>query len=260
MKLGIVQGRLLEPIDDLIQEFPYDNWEKELKTLDRLGLSGVEWIITNKHFEDNPIFGDSFKFFNLITSVCLDNLITKKIHDKEYLVKILEKLCMLESVKSINIPILEESSMEDGQQRKEFITILKEFGDRFPDTNFLYEAELGLEEYLEIIHSRNNFFATYDTGNLTSYGANHTEYINALNNKIRCVHIKDRNVEGETKELFQGDTDFDEIFYSLNNINYDGLFTLQLQRGLRGNEINTVNDQINKIKILHGKYFKTRQE
>ncbi len=260
MKLGIVQGRLLEPVDDKIQEFPYDNWEKELKMLNKLGLIGVEWIITNKHFEDNPIFKNSFKFFDLITSVCLDNLITKKIHDKQYLVKILEKLCTLDGVRSINIPILEASSMKDPNNRKEFIKILKEFGDRFPEIDFLYEAELGLEQYLEIIHSRNNFFATYDTGNLTSFGANHTEYINALNNKIRCVHIKDRNIEGETKELFQGDTDFDEIFHSLKNINYDGLFTLQLQRGLHGNEINTVNNQINKIKILHGKYFKTRQE
>jgi len=56
-------------------------------------------------------------------------------------------------------------------------------------------------------------------------------------------------------KLFEGDTDFDEIFSSLSQIKYKGLFILQLARGNSGSELETVKEQISTIKKLYSKYF-----
>ncbi len=255
MKLGIVQGRLLEPVDNKIQEFPVKNWKKELNLLYQLDLIGVEWIINKNYFDKNPIFDHDFDYFEKITSVCLDNLITDEIHVNEYLEEVLDKVCSNEKIVSINIPLLEESSMESKSKRYNFINKVNEYAELYQNKEFLFEAELDLEDYLEIVNSKNNFYATYDTGNLTSYKVNHSEYILGLKNKIKCVHIKDRNINGESMELFEGDTDFDEIFSSLSQIKYNGLFILQLARGNSGSELETVKEQISTIKKLYSKYF-----
>ena len=255
MKLGIVQGRLLEPVDNKIQEFPIENWKKELNILHHLELIGVEWIINKNYFEGNPIFDTDFDYFEKITSECLDNLITDKIHVSEYLEEVLDKVCSNEKIVSINIPLLEESSMESKSKRYNFINKVNEYAELYQNKEFLFEAELDLEGYLEIVNSKPNFFATYDTGNLTSYKVNHSEYILGLNDKIKCVHIKDRSIHGESVKLFEGDTDFDEIFSSLSQIKYKGLFILQLARGNSGSELETVKEQVSTIKKLYSKYF-----
>ena len=36
MKLGIIQGRLLPPVNDKIQEFPKDNWKEEFNIIDEI--------------------------------------------------------------------------------------------------------------------------------------------------------------------------------------------------------------------------------
>jgi len=43
--LGILQGRLLKPINGLIQEFPFVEWEKEIPLMESLGFEHFEWII-----------------------------------------------------------------------------------------------------------------------------------------------------------------------------------------------------------------------
>ena len=102
MKLGIVQGRLSEPVNDKVQEFPITSWKKELSLLDQLDLIGVEWIINKNYFDANPIFDTDFDYFEKITSVCLDNLITDEIHKSEYLKKVLDKVCSNKKISSIH--------------------------------------------------------------------------------------------------------------------------------------------------------------
>ena len=49
--IGIIQGRLSESINGHIQEFPYKTWEDEFNVLNKLGLTHIEWIITNSSFK-----------------------------------------------------------------------------------------------------------------------------------------------------------------------------------------------------------------
>ena len=75
MKIGIMQGRLLPPVNGHIQEFP-DNWKEEFKILESLGLHGVEWLVTKKSWLSNPIYQtpEMVQKYPII-SVCLDTLV-----------------------------------------------------------------------------------------------------------------------------------------------------------------------------------------
>ena len=115
--------------------------EKELNILHHLELIGVEWIINKNYFDGNPIFDTDFDYLKKLP-VCLDNLITDKIHVSEYLEEVLDKVCSNEKIVSINIPLLEESSMESKSKRYNFINKVNEYAELYQNKEFLFEAEL----------------------------------------------------------------------------------------------------------------------
>jgi hypothetical protein len=49
-RLGIIQGRLLPPIDNHIQEFPLNNWKEEFDHINKVKISFIEWIVYLDHF------------------------------------------------------------------------------------------------------------------------------------------------------------------------------------------------------------------
>ena len=55
--IGIIQGRLSEPKEGF-QECPED-WQREFLLLPSIGLTHIEWIITEKNYWDNPMFNTS---------------------------------------------------------------------------------------------------------------------------------------------------------------------------------------------------------
>tara|TARA_R110000824_G_scaffold67377_5_gene174495 strand:+ start:21511 stop:22287 length:777 start_codon:yes stop_codon:yes gene_type:complete len=258
MKLGIIQGRLSEPVGGHIQEFPKD-WKKEFVSLESLGLSHVEWLVTKNSWLNNPIM-ESPKYVEKfpISFVCLDILVDDRISEPDFLNEKLESVCEKicdTSLTNLTIPLLEGSSMEDDTKRAKFCKLIKEFGDRFPMINFSFEAELQKEQLLEIVSLCDNFFVTYDTGNITSYGINHSEYIDFFKHKINNVHLKDRTVNAITVTPLTGDTNFDLIFNSLNKIDYNGAMTMQTARSTTGKEIETINKHKDVFMRLYEKHF-----
>jgi len=244
MKMGMMQGRLSPPVGSHMQEFP-ESWKDEFALLEECGLWSIEWLITKGRNSDNPILRDAGLVSKYpISSVCVDTLVDKRIFDFKYLHSALAPLCALIdkhfSVRTITIPLLEESSMVDKLARKEFASHIVRLGEAFPNINFSFEAELGIEELREIISLCDNFYVTYDTGNITSYGIDHEEYIRAFSASINNVHLKDRTFSAETVEPTKGDTDFGKIFESLERIGYNGPYILQTARSIDGEEKNTI--------------------
>ena len=120
----------------------------------------------------------------------------------------------------------------------------------------MIEAELHQKKLKKILDLNDNLFVTYDTGNITSYGLNHRDYIFELADKIKQVHIKDRIIQPlKTVEPNTGDTDFKLIFNCLKQINYDGLYTLQTARMENGNEVNTILRHKKIIEDIYNKYI-----
>lgn len=258
MNIGILQGRLLPPIDGCIQEFPPD-WKLEEPMLKELGLSGVEWLITQKSFITNPIICniDDIKGFPII-SVCMDVLVNTKIIDPLFLRNTLGVVCeklSKTSIRNLTIPILDESMLENDVKRQQFCSIIKPIGEKFSNLIFSFESELRPEKLNDIISLCNNFYVTYDTGNITSSGLDHIQYIQYFKDKINNVHLKDRTLDKRTVYPLTGDTKFDSIFKELKNINYTGGFVIQTARGMVGYEKFTILEHKIIFKGLYEKYF-----
>lgn len=256
MKIGIVQGRLLPPVDGHIQEFSKD-WKQEFENLGEVGINHVEWIITKKSFENNSFFTENLAGLP-ISSVCCDHIIDEKIVDFDFLCETLMPVCNAAERNgkiAIGIPLLEGSNMDSDTKREEFIDSIGIISDLFPELNFFFETELSPKKTLEIIESRPNFFVTYDTGNVTSYLQEHEEYITTLKDKIVNVHLKDRTYQAKTVLPFTGDTDFKLIFKLLKKIGYNGLYTLQIARGESGNEKQHIAEYKKRFEELHAELF-----
>ena len=229
MKIGIIQGRLSPPVEGF-QETP-KNWQKEFEYLKQLNMNHIEWVVTKKSFSTNPIFFEDLTDYS-ISSVCADN------------------------IKNITLPLLEDSSVENSNKRDNFCTTLKYISSTFQDLNFLIEAELGIEELREILNVNSNIYVTYDTGNITSFGLSHDEYINSFLPKIKNVHLKDRTKSGHTVAPFSGDTDFYLILKKLVDMNYNCLYTLQTARGPSGREKDTILKHKEKFEEVINEYKK----
>ncbi len=71
-----------------------------------------------------------------------------------------------------------------------FKKLIVEFAKKFPNLKFSFECELPIEGLYDILELSDNFYVTYDTGNITSYGLQHEKYIDAFYQKInKCIKM-----------------------------------------------------------------------
>ena len=256
MKIGILQGRLSPPVGGHIQEFPKD-WFEEFQLVKEYDLNHVEWIVTKKSFDTNPIFNKMFLsvFSHLpIHSICADNIVNKKFANIGFLEKNLIPICeaaIQNDISNITIPLLEESSIENDKRRARFCNNIVKITSKYPNINFSFEAELEPEKLLELIDLSENHVVTYDTGNITSCKIDHEKYINMLHKKINNVHLKDRTYDARTVSPTNGDTDFHLIFKTLKTVGYNGVYTLQTARDKTGEELRTILYHINLFKGMY---------
>ena len=249
-RVGIIQGRLTHPREGF-QDCPSD-WQREFNLLKKIGLTHVEWIVTKENYNKNPIHSEDLKSFN-ISSICVDFLVQEDFLSDETYWDQLEDICVLafkNEIPFVTIPLLEGSSVVDKSKRIEVISRLEKICYKFPFLNFSIEAELGCEEVLEIVEKFDNVYITYDTGNMTSFGVDHCNYIDSSFHKINNVHLKDRDLKAVTHIPGDGMTPFIDIFKHLKQKGYNGLYTMQTAREEAGHEVETI--------AKHLKYFMER--
>jgi len=257
MNLGVVQGRISPPVFGEIQEFPFSSWETEFRLLEELSLSHVEWIVTKSSFKKNPIFYKNLIPY-AINSVCVDNVIDYKFYERDFLESNLKPVCdaaIKNGIENITIPLLEFSSICDQDRREKFTKNIISLAKEYQELNFSFETENTKPEILKnLVYESENFFITYDTGNITSSGINHSEFLEdeKIIKKINNVHLKDRTFSGKTVYFGNGDTDFSSIFGMLKSAGYKGVYTLQGARDVIGYEVDTVKKYINYIEEIYG--------
>jgi sugar phosphate isomerase/epimerase len=240
---GIIQGRLLPPVDGHIQEFPKDNWKEEFETIKELGMTHIEWIITKKSFEEGVLNLELSEYADRISSICCDNLIDKKFLNHDFLAEQLRPICnwaIDNGIKAIGIPLLEDSEI-NATNIIETIEVFKSYGNVYPDLEFHFETDCSPLISQRLVYSCDNFFFTYDTGNITSAGYVHNLYLMGLQDKIKNVHLKDRTTNPvATVAPGTGDTNFELIFDVLKKNDYNCIFTIQTARGESGKEKETI--------------------
>jgi len=257
VEIGIIQGRLSTP-DEGFQECPV-NWKKEFETLKRLKLNHIEWIVTKSSFHNNPIFLRDVRSYP-VHSICADNVVSTLVDNREFLEHNLFPICeaaLRNNIKSVTIPLLEDSSVEDSRKLDNFCNSFAHVCSRYPSINFSLETELSLSKVPSLLSISPNVSLTYDTGNTTSYGISHKEYILSFGDKITNVHIKDRRRSGVSVAPLTGDTNFNEIFTYLAKKGYSGVYTLQTARDSTKKEEETVSNHVKTIRSVYDKCKKS---
>ena len=271
--IGIMQGRLLPPVNNMIQAFPENGWQKEFAFARKLGLDCIEFIFDGNNYASHPLMtSDGLREIrNLVVendvqvlSVCADYFMTHPFHrgapgEKSERVKIAQNLirnCATLDVGNIIIPCVDISRLQNEIEMGEFkdrlgecLPVAEECG-----VNLALETDLGAETFAGLVRDISHPFLkiNYDTGNSASLGYNPTEEFENYGSWITDVHIKDRLFGGTTVPLGEGDVDFSGVFSLLHCMNYNGIYILQTARKQPGMEQETIKGYLDFI----GKYLK----
>jgi len=245
-QIGIMCGRLSQPIHGRIQSFPFNTWKTEFKKASTCGFEVIEWVFDS--IENNPILEDtgikeikSLSEENQITvkSVCADFFMDNLLFNvNEFnlqrnlgiLIKLINN-CQKLNIKILEIPLLEFSSIKNHNFQNQLISnmqkILPIAHDN--DVKLTLETDLNPKYFRNLLLQFNHEYiaANYDIGNSTSNGFDIKTELETLFPWIANIHIKDRLLHGNTVPLGTGDVDFESFFLILSKLNYNEDFIIQ---------------------------------
>lgn len=244
IKIGVMQGRLSDPIHNTIQAFPEETWENEFEIAKEIGLDCIEWIFDT--YEKNPIMNNADQIINLcskfnieINSVCADYFMVNKLFDEsesnmEKNLKTLLKLaknCKEVGIKIIEIPLVDSSSLKSETNKKQLVNNLEKI---IPEIKKLgititLETDLQPDEFLNLLNmfDDKSIGANYDTGNSASLGYDVNNELEILGKKIINIHLKDRMLNGTTVPFGFGNANFEDFFIMLKKTDYSGDIIIQ---------------------------------
>jgi len=261
--LGIMQGRLLPPVNGKIQAFPAENWHKEFATAQVLGLDCIEFIFDGNAINSHPLLTSAgvsqIKLLEentgvKVLSVCADYFMDNPLHlgpnpgKSMLLLQQLIQICAQLAIKIIVLPCVDQSRFQDEESISRFkMAILSclPFAEEVGLTIAL-ETDLDPTPFAAMLaeFSSSALSVNYDIGNSASLGFDPVEEFASYGPRITDIHIKDRMLRGGTVPLTIGCANFSKVVMELKEARYSGPFILQVARGIAGQEIATVKSQI----------------
>lgn len=262
-RFGIVQGRLIQSPSGQLQWFPQDFWESEFFLAKSLSIDYIELISERFHNPSNPIWTDEgldkikkLAEFNNLTlhALCndyiIENSLSKSTEALSQSLELVERCAKLGCKKFI-LPLFENSEM-NFSNFKEFASPLRKLADHAHKHQLLLclETIFKAEELMTVLEYLNHpaVGVVYDTGNRVAFGHDLASEIRKLGNRISHVHIKDKNQANENVLLGTGLVDFSKVFKALSDIEYDGPYTFETNRG--SNALRTAKYNINFVSFF----------
>ena len=258
-RLGVMQGRLVEPSPGKIQEFPKKNWESEFPILRNLGIHLLEWTIDWQGIDDNPILSESEipKILKLqienelvIPSATLDCFMQFPCwHDDFSESSFLRYKILLENgrtlgLKYLVLPLVDASSINSDYKLESLFDFCKRITPHLisAEVQIVFESDYSSRDLLDFISKFDSryFGVNYDIGNSASLGYSPKNEIESYGDWIKNVHVKDRVLGGSTVPLGEGSADFETVFGTLASINYAGNFILQTARSSTGDHVGVI--------------------
>jgi L-ribulose-5-phosphate 3-epimerase len=257
-RIGIMQGRLVPPIDNRIQCFPREHWRREFELAAQANLDCIEWIYDLYGADVNPISTDAgireMKSLSeecgvKILSVCADYFMDKPLV-RASVSELRERLSTLEwlmnrsqmvGINRLVLPFVDASRIDT---QEEFDSVCRNLDGLLP-----VASKAGIEIHLETSLAPKRFAellsrlpspmlkVNYDSGNSSSLGYHPRDEFAAYGTRVGSVHIKDRIFGASTVPLGTGDADFSALFDCLKQVQYSGDFILQVARGVAGEEV-----------------------
>lgn len=244
-----MQGRLSKPHNNQIQSFPINSWREEFIVAKKCGFDVIEWIFDE--LQPNPILtSEGISEINLlmkkhnisINSICADYFMTKKLFNEsqnelEKNIKILNQLIIQAGklgISMIEIPLVDSSSLKTNEDKIKIKNNLEKVISFAENNNvtIVLETDLNPQDFKEFLMQFGNprIMANYDSGNSASLGYNSKDELRILKKWIKNIHVKDRKFHGGTVPLGTGDTNFEQFFLTLSEINYVGDLIIQGSR------------------------------
>lgn len=258
MNLGIMQGRLVAPVEARIQAFPSGRWAQEFSHAAAAGLNAIEWIYDVYGLGANPLETDrgidciqqlSVSYDVAVRSICADYFMdfafvraapVERAERVQLLVWLLGQARRI-GVTRVVLPFVDQSAIRDQADRDAVVDTL---GRALPAAKAAgielhLETSLPPDDFALLLEAIPDPFVkvNYDSGNSSSLGYRPAEEFAAYGSRLGSVHIKDRVRGGGTVPLGEGDADFEELFTGLRRLQYPGDFVLQVARGKAGDEV-----------------------
>jgi L-ribulose-5-phosphate 3-epimerase len=260
--IGIMQGRLVEPIENKIQCFPRENWRDEFPRAARANLGCIEWIYDLYGLDVNPIGNPigtaaglqemlalSAEYKVRVLSVCADYFMdkpllratTSELTERRETLNWLMRQCKELGVQRIVLPFVDQSRIEKPSEMEQVAEVLRGALaiSETAKVEIHLETSLDPASFSKLLGllPHPNLKVNYDSGNSSSLGYKPADEIAAYGSRIGSVHIKDRVLGGSTVSLGSGSADFPALFDGLKRVNYAGDFILQVARGTPGQEV-----------------------
>jgi L-ribulose-5-phosphate 3-epimerase len=268
-RIGVMQGRLSAPEDGRFQAFPRESWRQEIARAREAGLEYIEWIHDEYGRTANPIFseaglaemdalkaeygvatpalcGDWFMDFPLVR--CSAEELAEREAHLHGLIPVAKRI----GAGKIVLPFVDQSRMvTEGEKLQVREVLMRALPVAEEDGVELHlEADFGPEEFAEFLKTVEHpmLKVNWDSGNSSGLGFVATEEFAAYGERIGSVHLKDRyrKPEGgiETRPLGMGSADFEDVFKAIRSIGYEGGLTLQVARGVPGDEVEFLKGQV----------------
>lgn len=256
--IGIMQGRLVPPVENRIQAFPRQQWAEEFPLAAEAGLDCIEWIYDAYGEDVNPLGSDEgvTHLRELIEAhgVSLRSLCADYFMDCPLLRatpgEIAERLdrltwllsrCKQVGIARVVLPFVDSSAIHTPAEEGEVIDVLKRAlpAAERQGVELHLETDLSPERFRNLLAQAPHplLKVNYDSGNSASLRYDTREEFAAYGERIGSVHVKDRVKGGGTVPLSEGDADFEAVFDSLRTLRYSGDFVLQVARGRTGAEV-----------------------
>jgi L-ribulose-5-phosphate 3-epimerase len=257
-KIGVMQGRLLPKYKKKYQAHPVGYWQEEFVIAQKIGLDCVEFILDFDGAEENPLLTkEGISQINKVVdetgvsvqTVCVDYLMEAPLHSenivevecsKQIMTRLFNNSSKL-GITDLVIPCVDKSSLNSKGAIDRFVSQISPMVEIAEDKriNLSLETDMPPGPFLELLDYFDSKYVTvnYDIGNSAALGYDPVEELSAYGNRITDIHIKDRELYGDSVILGNGNANFDKFFKSLSKFNYQGLFIMQAYRDENGVDI-----------------------
>ncbi len=149
------------------------------------------------------------------------------------------RACAAVGIRMIVVPLVDNGRLASSEQENvlvDFLLAQQSFLARY-HLQVIFESDFIPTELARFIARlpTEHFGINYDIGNSAALGFKPAEEFAAYGARVINVHVKDRALGGTTLPLKTGGADFDAVFVSLAQKNYQGNFILQTARAAEGN-------------------------
>ena len=259
MRIGVMQGRLLPPIEGRHQSFPSKHWREEFPLAAEASVDAIEWIYDAISESENPIGTDSGlaeirqlseKCKIVVVSVCADYFMARPLakavaaEQEERINKLLWLLdrCKLAGIHRVVLPFLDNSRIESDAEEVQVVQVMRRALAHAEKAGIEldFETSLDPQRLKALLAKLPQLKVNYDSGNSASLGYNVREEIAAYGDRIGGVHIKDRIRGAGTVPLGTGNAEIAVLLSHLHKVGYKGDFVMEAARGEPGKELGWV--------------------